>query len=169
MTNLTTLPPGALPKPMEANSMLLASLPNCVRGSLKPTYDRDSNLTGYRVKGPLTLNDIDAAIEQIEAASKPLPRAEMVRLLYEVHAHVGPEGDHPEKVAAKIKRLGEVLERYPGDIVQHCLERWPLNSKWWPKTSELVAEIETLNDRGKILATLGRERAKMLRKAGRTV
>ena len=135
---------------VETERNLQASLPPSVVSSLDAVVDKDFNVVAYTNDGPCPVDDINAAIAAIDAASQPMPAKALGMLIAEVVRLTKRKKDDQITLDLVVEAYGSRLEQYPADIVHEVLTKWPDQSMWWPSWHELKVEIEWRNKRGKL-------------------
>ena len=138
---------------------LQASLPPSVVSSLDAVVDADFNVVAYTIDGPCPVDDINAAIAAIDAASQPMPARALGMLIAEVFSLTKRKKDDQITLDLVVEAYGSRLEQYPADIVHEVLSKWPDQSMWWPSWHELKQEIDWRNSRAKIKAALEKKLA----------
>src|SRR5262249_12285270 len=78
------------------------------------------------------------------ACGRPLPFSRLIR----PHA-AGSERERDAQFA--LEAYAEGLADYPRDAILTALQAWPRKHKWWPAFAELVALIEPLCERRRML------------------
>ena len=129
---------------------LQASLPPSVVLSLDEVVDADFNVVAYTIDGPCPVDDINAAIAAIDAASQPMQARALGMLIAEVFSLTKRKKDDQITLDLVVEAYGSRLEQYPADIVHEVLSKWPDQSMWWPSWHELKEEIDWRNRRAKM-------------------
>ena len=144
---------------VETERNLQASLTPSVVSSLDAVVDKDFHVVANTIDGPCPVDDINAAIAAIDAASQPMPARALGMLIAEVFSLTKRKKDDQITLDLVVEAYGSRLEQYPADIVHEVLTKWPDQSMWWPSWHELKEEIDWRNNRSKIKAALEKKLA----------
>ena len=145
-------------EPAAIEAAMMRGLPPPVISSLReerpphPDPSRTYELVGYSFAGRLSRDDLEATKRLLELANRPAPKESIVTALAKVRlltSGQSSQGDRGARLA--LEAYAEGLADYPGDAVLTALQAWPRKNKWWPAFAELVAEIEPLYERRRML------------------
>jgi len=144
--------------PEAIEEAVLRGLPPRSRSLLKerrpphPDPYRSYELVGYEFTGRLSPTDVEETKRLLELANRPAPDDAIVRALYKVRLMTsGQSLESDGEAELALEAYAEALADYPGDAVLTALQAWPRRYKWWPAFAELVALIEPLCERRRML------------------
>ena len=154
MTQLT-LPPQQYQNPLLVEESAETSLPSSVRSKLKPTYDPEYNLLGYKLVGTkLEVKEIDKALDILKEIAVYPTKDEVILAITRLYALCAPSADSDDTLHLRISAYTDKLLIYPRDAVLYVLEKAPDNHRWFPSWHDLKKELDHVTKKRRSLASV---------------